>query len=226
MVLTVHHLGHSQSERVVWLCEELGIEYELKKYDRAPVMAPPEYQALHPLGAAPTITDGDVVLGESQACVDWIINKHGNGRLAIKPDDSRYADFLYWYNFTNGSFQPNIGRLMTCRSAGADMSSLVPTRMLKKHSQILDMLNERLETRDWLVGDEFTAADCMIVFSLAGFREYFPYDLSPYAHILAYLQRVAQREGLQRALQKGDPDVDFQSLIQGEPPLPFKALRK
>ena len=72
-MLTVHHLGKSQSERIVWLCEELGIEYELKCYPRSPVLAPPEYKALHPIGAAPVITDGELVLAESGAIVEYII---------------------------------------------------------------------------------------------------------------------------------------------------------
>jgi glutathione S-transferase len=80
-MLTVHHLGKSQSERIVWLCEELGIPYELKVYDRDPVtrLAPPEYKALHPIGAAPVITDGDLVLAESGAIIEYIAAKFGNG---------------------------------------------------------------------------------------------------------------------------------------------------
>ena len=82
-MLTVHHLGKSQSERVVWLCEELEIPYELKRYDRDPVtiLAPPQYKALHTIGAAPVIIDGDLVLAESGAIIEYIIAKHGNGAL-------------------------------------------------------------------------------------------------------------------------------------------------
>lgn len=110
MPLTVHHLGHSQSDRVVWLCEELGITYQLKKYDRAPVLAPAEFKALHPIGAAPVIEDvGGVLLAETQACVEWICNKHANGRLIVKPEEKNYADFLYWYHLTNGTLQPSVG---------------------------------------------------------------------------------------------------------------------
>ena len=84
-MLTVHHLGKSQSERIVWLCEELGIPYELKRYTRDPVtmLAPAEYKALHPIGAAPVITDGELVLAESGAVVDYIVAKYGNGRLVL-----------------------------------------------------------------------------------------------------------------------------------------------
>src|SRR5437762_12649699 len=97
-MLTVHHLGRSQSERIVTLCEELGIEYELKRYDRDPVtrLAPPEYKALHPIGTAPVITDGDRVLGESGAIIEYIIAKHGGGRLARQAGHPEFANYLYW----------------------------------------------------------------------------------------------------------------------------------
>jgi glutathione S-transferase len=92
-MLTVHHLGKSQSERIVWLCEELKIPYELKCYmrDAKTMLAPPDYKALHPIGAAPVITDGDVVLAESGAVVDYIIAKYGNGRLALRADHPDFA---------------------------------------------------------------------------------------------------------------------------------------
>src|SRR5438477_10826023 len=95
-MLTVHHLGKSQSERIVWLCEELGIPYELKIYDRDPVtrLAPPEYKALHPIGAAPVITDGDVVLAESGAIIEYIVARYGKGRLVLSPDHPDYAQFV------------------------------------------------------------------------------------------------------------------------------------
>ena len=113
-MLTVHHLGKSQSERIVWLCEELEIPYELKRYDRDPVtrLAPPEYKALHPIGAAPVITDGDLVLAESGAVIEYIVAKHGNGRLALAADHPDFAQFLYWFHFANGTLQPAMGRNM------------------------------------------------------------------------------------------------------------------
>lgn len=95
--LVIHHLGVSQSERVVWLCEELGIDYELKLYQRAPLFSPPEYCKLHPLCAAPVIHDGELTLGESAACVEYIINTYGQGRLSVKPGEENYADYLYWF---------------------------------------------------------------------------------------------------------------------------------
>src|ERR1700704_3493331 len=102
-LLTVHHLRRSQSERIVWLCEELGLDYVLRCYARDPatMAAPPEYRALHPVGTAPVITDGDLVLAESGAIVDYIIAKYGNGRLAFTADHPDFAAFLYWFHFAN-----------------------------------------------------------------------------------------------------------------------------
>src|SRR5689334_17661004 len=111
-MLTVHHLGKSQSERIVWLCEELGIEYELKRYPRSPVLAPPEYKALHPIGAAPVITDGDLVLAESGAIVEYILSRYANGRLALTYSHPDFAQYLYWFHFANGTLQSSMGRCM------------------------------------------------------------------------------------------------------------------
>ena len=95
--LIVHHLGSSQSDRIVWLCEELGLDYELKLYERAPLLSPKEYTELHPLGAAPVIQDGDLTLAESAAITEYITNTYGNGRFIIRPDEKNYTDFLYWF---------------------------------------------------------------------------------------------------------------------------------
>ncbi|MHC2324808.1 glutathione S-transferase [Bradyrhizobium diazoefficiens] len=120
-MLTVHHLGKSQSERIVWLCEELEIPYELKRYarDSVTMLAPPDYKALHPIGAAPVITDGDLVLAESGAIVDYIMARYGNGRLVLRPDDPDFAQFLYWFHFANGTLQAGMGRLMILKPAQA-----------------------------------------------------------------------------------------------------------
>ncbi len=97
MALTVHHLEISQSERVVWACEELGIDYELRRYERSPVLPPPEYRLLHPLGSSPVIKDGDLTLAESGACVEYICQVYGGGRFIVGPGQKNYADFLYWF---------------------------------------------------------------------------------------------------------------------------------
>ena len=208
-MLTVHHLGKSQSERVVWLCEELAVPYELKRYQRDPVtiLAPPEYKALHPSGAAPVITDGDLVLAESGAVVEYLIAKHGGGRLARSADHPEFADYLYWFHFANGTLQPNMGRNMVLRRLGLadDNPTLVAMRGRLLHA--LAMVEARLGTVAYFAGGELTAADVMAVFSLTTMRYFMPINLAPHPNILAYLGRVGGREAYRTAMRKGDPDM-------------------
>lgn len=208
-VLIVHHLGRSQSERIVWLCEELGTPYELKRYDRDPVtiLAPPEYKALHPIGAAPVITDGDVVLAESGAITEYIIAKHGSGRLALAPDHPDFADYLYWFHFANGTLQPAMGRNMILRRLGLAEDNPTLLAMKGRLERALGLVEARLGESEHTAGGEFTAADIMIVFSLTTMRLFMPVDLAPYPAILSYLQRIGARGAYRRAMEKGDPDM-------------------
>ncbi|HEY3798646.1 MAG TPA: glutathione S-transferase family protein [Caulobacteraceae bacterium] len=204
-MLTVHHLGVSQSERIVWLCEELGIPYELKVYDRDPVtrLGPPEYKALHPMGGAPIITDGDLTLPESGAIVDYIIGKYGNGRLAVTADRPNFADYLYWFHFANGSMMP---RQQMGRPPTEDESPRA--RMMRERAETTWTLMEaRLGQSPYFAGDELTAADIMLVFGLTTMRAFAPRDLAPYPNIRAYLQRIGARPAYQRAMAKGDPKM-------------------
>jgi len=206
-MLTVHHLGHSQSERVVWLCEELGLAYKLLHYTRDPVtrLSPPELKALHPLGAAPVIQDGDLLLAESAAVVEYIIVKHGGGRLKPGPDHPDYADFLYWFHFSNGNLQPAMGRLMMVSRTKVPEGDPVLSGVQGRLRLVLELMEARLGKVPYLAGDEFTAADIMSVFSLTTMRLFQPLDLAPYANILAYLQRIGTRPAYRRAMAKGDP---------------------
>ena len=208
-MLTVHHLGVSQSERIVWLCEELGLPYELKVYDRDAVtrLAPPEYKALHPLGAAPVIEDGDVLLAESGAIVEYIVARYGNGRLVLAPDHPGFAPFLYWFHFANGTLQPATGRNMILGRLGLPADNPLIKAMKARLELALGLVEARLGTAVYLAGDEFTTADIMAVFSLTTMRNFLPFDLAPYPAIRAYLQRIAARPAYQRAMQKGDPGM-------------------
>ena len=207
MTLTVHHLGVSQSERIVWLCEELGIPYDLKIYDRDALtrMAPADYKALHPMGIAPVITDGDVVLGESGAIVDYIIGRHGGGRLAVKPEAANYPDYLYWLHFANGSLVSNEMSRMISTFLGASPEHPVMGMVNDRGSRAWDQMEARLGKVNYFAGDELTAADIMLVFALTTMRAFSPRDLAPYPNILAYLQRIGARPAYQRAMKRGDP---------------------
>jgi glutathione S-transferase len=208
-MLTIHHLGKSQSERIIWLCEELGIGYELKRYEREPVtlLAPPAFKALHPIGSAPVITDGEVVLAESGAIVDYIIAKHGGGRLALTPDHPDFASYLYWFHFANGTLQANMGRNLVLRRLNVAPDNAMQVTMKGRLDRALELIEARLGEADYLAGAELTAADIMMVFSLTTMRHFLPLDLSGYPHILAYLQRIGAREGYRRAMRRGDPDL-------------------
>jgi glutathione S-transferase len=213
-MLTVHHLGTSQSERVVWLCEELGVPYVLKRYTRDPVtnLSPPELERLHPLGAAPVVTDDEddsFVLAESGAIVEYIIARHGNGRLALKPEHPDFAHYVYWFHFANASLQALMHRCMMLRRLQLAPDHPVLAATTGRLERALRMLDDRLEGACYLAGTEFTAADIMIVFTLTTVRYFNPVDLAPYPQILSYLQRIGQREGYRAAMSKGDPDMEL-----------------
>jgi glutathione S-transferase len=208
-MLTVHHLGRSQSERIVWLCEELGLDYELKRYDRDPAtrLAPPEYKALHPIGTAPVITDGELVLGESGAIIEYIIAKYGGGRLARHAGHPEFASYLYWFHYANGSFQALLHRTLVARRLEPAADHPVIVNLQARLAGALDFMNRRPGEADYLAGNELTAADIMMVFSLTTMRTFTAYDLKPCPHILAYLRRIGAREAYQRAMRKGDPGM-------------------
>ncbi|KAI2470175.1 glutathione S-transferase [Annulohypoxylon bovei var. microspora] len=224
MTLTVHHLGVSQSDRVVWLCEELGIDYELQKYDRAPIMAPAEYKALHPLGSAPVIEDGDVKIAESGACVEYILRTRGNGKLALNPGDKDYAEYLYWFHFANGTLQPALLLGMSLSRARLDEGNELVKRNSARRKQLSEFMDQRLSKIPWLAGEQFTAADIMNFTCLTTMRCFAPYDLGAYPNILSYLKRVATRDGYKRAMEKGDPDLQIDQLIRAAPPPMHKAV--
>ena len=208
-MITVHHLGVSQSERVVWLCEELSIPYTLQRYDRDPTtrLAPAAYKALHPMGIAPVITDGALVLAESGAILEYLIAKYGKGRLAVGPNEGNFADYLFWFHFANGTMMPS------------EMSAVLSSMLaLKEGNPIMEMLKVRSERAFALVekrlgevayfaGNEFTAADIMMLFPLSTMRAFAQRDLSPLPHIRAYLKRIGERPAYQRAMAKGDPGM-------------------
>ena len=208
-MLTIHHLGKSQSERIVWLCEELGVPYALKHHVRDPVtnLSPPELVALHPLGAAPVITDGDLVLAESAAIVDYIIATGGGGRLALAPSHPDFAHYLYWFHFANGNLQPNMGRNMILGRLDLPADNAVRVNTRARLDRALALVDARLAEAPFLAGAEFTAADIMTVFSLTTMRYFMPLDLSPYLHIKAYLGRIGGRDAYRNAMRKGDPGM-------------------
>ena len=210
-MLVVHHLAKSQSERIVWLCEELAIPYELKRYPRDPVtmLAPADYKALHPIGTAPLITDGDVVLAESGAVVEYIIAKYGKRRLTLSADHPDFAQFLYWFHFANGTLQAGMGRLMLLNRLKLADDNQILLGARARVDRAFDLIDARAGNAEYLAGDEFTSADIMTGFSLTTMRYFQPYDLGRYPNIVRYLARIAGRQAYRQAMEKGDPGMSL-----------------
>ena len=208
-MLTVHHLGVSQSERIVWLCEELGIDYELKVYERRADnrLAPDAYKALHPLGTAPIITDGALVLPESAAIIEYIIHTYGGGRLAVAPGAPNYADYLFWFHYANGGFMPSQMSVMIARILGVAAVDPRGAWVGARGENAWALVEKRLGEAPYLAGQDLTAADIMMGFCLTTMRAFVPRDISDSPNILAYLKRIGARPAYQRAMQKGDPGM-------------------
>jgi glutathione S-transferase len=206
-MLTVHHLGVSQSERIVWACEELGIPYLLQRHERDRItgLAPAAYRALHPMGIAPVITDGDLVLAESGAILQYLIARHGNGRLGVAPDRPNFADYLFWFHFANGTLMPSeMGGVMSAMLGLKEGNPLLA--ILKDRSErAFALIERRLGDVSYFAGDEFTAADIMMLFPLSTMRTFTRRDLAPFPHIRAYLGRIRARPAYERAMASGDP---------------------
>lgn len=206
-MLTVHHLGNSQSDRIVWLCEELQIPYTLVRYERTAInLAPPAYRALHPSGTAPVITDGDLTLAESGAIIEYIIARHGQGRLSVGPESPDFASYKYWLHYANGSFMA--GGLLTL-SLGVlkiDPRNDTIRDLNTRYARGFAMVEQRLATSPHLAGSAFSAADIIMLFPLTSMRRFTSIDLALFPNIRAYLQRIGARPGFQRMVARIAPD--------------------
>ena len=180
-MLTVHHLNNSRSQRVLWLLEELGVPYEIKRYQRDPktMLAPPELRAVHPLGKSPVITDDGLTIAESGAIIEYLVDKYGQGRFAPAAGTPERLRYTYWLHYAEGSaMPPMLLKLVASRIASAPMpffakpiarkiagtleSSFIDPQ-LKLH---LGYINKELSATGWFVGNDFTAADVQMSFPL------------------------------------------------------------
>jgi glutathione S-transferase len=208
-MITVHHLGVSQSERIVWLCEELGIPYRLTRYERDPVtkLAPAAYRALHPMGIAPVITDGEVVLAESGAIIEYVIAKYGEGRLAVAAAAPEFADYLFWFHFANGTLMPSEMSALMSAMLGLAGDNPILAIFRARSERAYALIEARLNAVPYFAGAHFTAADIMMLFPLTTMRAFSRRDLATLPALRAYLQRIGERPAYRRALAKGDPGM-------------------
>jgi len=205
-MLTVHHLGVSQSERIVWLCEELGIDYTFKRYDRRADnrLAPDEYKALHPMGIAPVITDGDLVLGESGAICEYVCAKYGDGRLSPGPDDPDFADHLFWFHWSNATFMTTLMMQLVLGGAGPEQNPAA-VFVNDRSRRGWAMIEERLGQAPFFGGRNLTTADIMMVYTVTTSRAFRGTSIDAYPNLKAYLARIAERPAYQAAMAKAEP---------------------
>ncbi|MBB3227882.1 glutathione S-transferase [Luteibacter sp. Sphag1AF] len=221
-MIVVHHLNNSRSQRVLWLLEELGLPYEIKRYQRDPntMLAPKELRAVHPLGKSPVITDGEVTIAESGAIVEYLVGRYGQGRLIPAADTPERLRYTYFLHYAEGSAMPPLLlKLVFIRmeSAPVPFFARPVARMLAKGAQKafvdpqlklhLDYLEGEISKTGWFAGNEFTAADVQMSFPLEAAASRGGLDESR-PHLTAFLSRIHERPAYQAALERGG-DYDF-----------------
>lgn len=218
-MIVVHHLNNSRSQRVLWLLEELGAPYEIRRYERDPVtmLAPPSLREVHPLGKSPVITDGALTLAESGAILEYLVDRYGPGRLAPAPGTPERVQYTYWMHYAEGSMMPPLlMKLIFDQIEKAKMpfvarpfakaiahkvrsSFVMPT--IKRH---LDYLEGELQKRDWFAGKDFSAADIQMSFPLEAAQARGGLNASR-PRLMDFVARIHARPAYQRALAAGGP---------------------
>ena len=189
---------------MLWLLEELGVEYDVRNYQRDSEtnLAPPELLEIHPLGKSPVITDGQFTIIESGAIIDYIVRHYGEGRLAPVPGTSAYEDYLQWMHYAEGSAMlPLMLKMYTGRLP--DGGAALQPRIHSELDNHLGFMNRALETSDWFVDNEFSAADIQLSFVPQVGK--LLYGLDSFPELEAFLSRIHARPAYQRALERGGP---------------------
>lgn len=216
-MVIVHHLNDSRSQRVLWLLEELGVSYEVTRYQRDPktMLAPAELRKVHPLGKSPIIADGDITLAESGAIIEYLVGRYGEERLAPAKGTPERLRYTYWMHFAEGSAMPPLllklifDRIKTApmpffarRIARAIADRALDSFVLPNVSRNLQFMEDELAANEWFAGGHFTAADIQMSFPLEAARARGGLD-QRYPKLLAWLDRIHARPAYQRALESG-----------------------
>ena len=216
-MITVHHLNNSRSQRVLWLLEELGVPYEIVKYERDPktMLAPKSLEAIHPLGKSPVITDGERTVAESGAILEYLVDTHGKGKLVPAAGTQPHLDYRYFMHYAEGSLMPYLlMRLVFAKVKTAPVPFFVKPIAKKIADKVtgdfvdpnlrrhLTFLNAHLGKQTWFAGSELTAADIQMSYpveaavSRAG-------DIVDVSKLADFVKRIKDRPAFQRALERG-----------------------
>ncbi|MBD2080735.1 glutathione S-transferase [Leptolyngbya sp. FACHB-17] len=216
-MLVVHHLNNSRSQRVLWLLEELGLEYDIKHYQRDPetLLAPASLRQVHPLGKSPVITDGDQILAESGAIIEYLIDRYGEGRLIPPPNTADRLRYTYWLHYAEGSAMPLLLlKLIFDRIEQQSMpffikpvARLITSRVKQAFiqpqlTQHLDYLEAELEKSLWFAGADLTGADVQMSFPIEAAVARAGLDRSR-LKLIEFYDRIHSRPAYQRALERG-----------------------
>ncbi|MGH8185126.1 MAG: glutathione S-transferase family protein [Steroidobacteraceae bacterium] len=204
-MIEVHHLNNSRSQRVLWMLEELAVDYNVTRHERDPVtmLAPASLKAVHPLGKSPVIRDGDQVIAESAVILEYLTERYGGGKFAPKPGSAAYLPYRYWMHYAEGTImQQLLVRLYLTRVG--DAAAALLQRVVGAIEMHLDYIESNLGTKRFLTGEELTTADVMMSFPLElvatqGFLK----DKRPGLRDL--VARYHERPTYQRALTRGGP---------------------
>jgi len=217
IIITVHHLNNSRSQRVLWLLEELGLPYEIKHYQRdaKTMLAPPELRAVHPLGKSPVITDGALTVAESGAIIEYLVDRYGAGRLKPAADSPAALRYRYWMHYAEGSAMPPLlmklifNRIESgpmpffikpiAKGIAAKVKSSFIQPQIDAH---MNFIEAELAASGWFAGAEFTAADVQMSFPLEAAAQRGGASAKQ-PRISAFLQRIHARPAYQRALERG-----------------------
>ena len=218
-MIVVHHLNNSRSQRVLWLLEELGLPYEIKKYQRdaQTMLAPPELLKVHPLGKSPVITDGGQTIAETGAIFEYLLERYGNGRFEPAASSPERLRWRYWLHFAEGSAMPQLllklvferikvtpmpffAKPIARGIANKVLAAMVDPNLKRQ----LDFMEAELGKSEWFAGDEFSAADIQMSFPLEAAAQRAGLDASR-PKLMAFLKRIHARPAYKRALERGGP---------------------
>ena len=216
-MIIVHHLQDSRSQRVLWLLDELGVEYEVKRYERDPEtsLAPAALRKVHPLGKSPVIEDGTIVVAETGAIAEYLVEKYGDGKLIPPAGTAARRDYTYWLHFSEGSAMTQLLlRLFFSRIKESKMpffakpiANNIADRVLNSYvnpniAAQLDFMEKEIQKTGWFAGLEMTAADIMMIFPLEGVNARMGLK-DQYPNLHKYVERIHALPAYQRALERG-----------------------
>ncbi len=218
-MITLHHLNNSRSQRIIWLLEELGVEYEIRRYERNPAtsLAPASLKAIHPLGKSPLITDGELTIAESGLIIEYLLKRYDQGRLLPADDSPEYWQYLYWLHYAEGTLMPLLVMTLILNKvreapmpffirplARAIADKIGQSYSAPNLTNNMAYIEQHLSNHRWFAGERMSGADMQMIFPLEAALKRGICE-KDFPHIAAFVKKVHAMPNYQTALQKGGP---------------------